>query len=58
MTADEIENKITDLYLFMLEGNISEIVVPLKRSRKIVCSMESEHIVIKSEMQENRNGNN
>lgn len=49
MTVQEIENKITDLYFFMLESNINEIVVPLKGSRKIVCSMENEHIVIKSE---------
>ena len=53
MTVQEIENKITDLYFFMLESNINEIVVPLKGSRKIVCLMEKEHMVIKSEIQEN-----
>jgi hypothetical protein len=58
MTAEEIENKITDLYFFMLERNIGTIVVPLKGSRKIICSMENELIVIKPEIQENRNGNN
>lgn len=53
MTVEEIENKITDLYFFMLENNFNKIVVPLKGSRKIVCLMEKEHMVIKSEIQEN-----
>lgn len=55
MTVEELENKITDLYFFMLERNINEIIVPLKGSRKIVCLMEKEHMVIKSEIQENGN---